>query len=279
MRIMKLAAVAAGLSGAVLLSPSASGQSRPAPERRPRELTILAGRGGELGVRIADAESGGVRVEEVDAGGAAEKAGIKRGDIIVEFDGEHVRSSRQLARIVQETPLGRGVKATITRDGRKQDIQVTLEEGRGTRGTVMLGDGRVFDDNRFRQEFGDLGRFWNLPFNYNFNFDLPGMMSGSRLGVTVNELTSQLAEHFGVRDGVLVTSVTDGSAASRAGIKAGDVITSINGSIVKSAADLVRSIREGENEELSIGLVRERKEMTVKAKIEPRRPARNARPV
>src|SRR5262249_48312891 len=101
-----------------------------------------------------------------------------------------------------------------------------------------------------------------------------------RLGVTVQELTQQLGDYFGSKDGVLVTSVTDGSAASRAGLKAGDVITSVNGGRIHSREDLVRALRQGDSGELSIGIVRDKKESTVKARVEaPRRHARGARPV
>jgi S1-C subfamily serine protease len=104
-----------------------------------------------------------------------------------------------------------------------------------------------------------------------FSGDFPGMLSGRRLGVSVDELTHQLAEYFGAKDGVLVTAVTDGSAAARAGLKAGDVITSINGASVTSRDDLVRGLRDA-SEDVSIGIVRDKKESTLKAKIEP--PAR-----
>src|SRR5204863_7416829 len=143
-------------------------------------------------------------------------AGLKRSDVIVEFDGERVRSARQFGRLVEETPPGRSVKATITREGQRKDVQITPGEGRAA---------ALFDGNRIREQMGDLaGR---LP-DMNFNFDWDGTLSGRRLGVTVDELTHQLADYFGAKDGVLITAVTDGSAAARAGLKAGDVITSIN---------------------------------------------------
>src|SRR5262249_37554518 len=153
------------------VAPTVYGQSRG------RELTVLSGRGGELGVHIADARSGGVEITEVQPDGAAEKAGLKRGDVIVEFDGEKVRSGRQFARLVQETPAGRTVKATILRNGQKQDVQVTPSEGRGT---AMFMDGDAFkgwaperfgymdrlgDLDKLR---GDLDRLKDLPFNFNF---------------------------------------------------------------------------------------------------------------
>ena len=122
------AALALGIAIAVVAAPSlyerldsrAIAQSRSElgrQDRAMRELTVLPGRGAEIGVRIADAPDGGVEVQEVQPDSPAEKAGVKRSDIIVEFDGERVRSARQFGRLVQETPPGRSVKATMTRDG------------------------------------------------------------------------------------------------------------------------------------------------------------------
>jgi S1-C subfamily serine protease len=104
------------------------------------------------------------------------------------------------------------------------------------------------------------------PFNFDFNFG--DVMSGRRLGVTTGELTDQLASYFGAKAGVLVTAVTDGSAASKAGLKAGDVITSIDGRRVTSREDLIRELRDGSSsDDVSIGIVRDKKETTVKANV------------
>jgi serine protease Do len=99
------------------------------------------------------------------------------------------------------------------------------------------------------------------------------------LGVTVSELTTQLAGYFGTSDGVLVTSVLDGSPAASASLKAGDVITSINGDRVRSRDDLIRGLRDArEGEDVTLGLVRDKKETTVKAKIEASRRTQRGRP-
>jgi serine protease Do len=235
-------------------------------DRGLRELTVLAGRGAEIGVRITDRTEGGVVVEDVQPDSPAEKAGIKRSDVITDFDGERVRSARQFERLVRETAPGRRVKATITREGQRRDVEITPSEGRDA--------AMIFDGDRMRERLGDLaGRLPDL--NFNFDFDMPGSLSGRRLGVTVDELSHQLAEYFGTKDGVLVTNVTEGSAAARAGLKAGDVITSINGSRVASREDLMRGLREATSEDVTIGIVRDRKESSLKATIEPpRRPAR-----
>ena len=73
----------------------------------------------------------GVIVEEVSTESPAEKAGIRRGDAIVEFDGERVRSVRQLTRVVQETPAGRTVQAAIVREGQRSTVSITPREGSG----------------------------------------------------------------------------------------------------------------------------------------------------
>jgi len=288
MKLLKLLGVLVTVAGvgvlALVLSPSAFGRlDRPLSaqgrqertDRDARGLMMLAGRGAEIGVRIEDGNAGGVLVEEVQPDSPAEKAGLKRSDVIVEFDGEHVRSARQFGRIVQETPPGRTVKATILRDGQKKELSITPTEGRGA--------GMLIDGDRLRERLGDLGNLRDrLPFNFNFDFDVPGGMgslSGRRLGVGVGELTTELAEYFGAKEGVLVTSVTDGSAAARAGLKAGDVITSIDGQVVRSREDLARALRDGKEDELTIGIVRDKKESSVKATIEaPRRRLRGARP-
>src|SRR5262249_45283745 len=112
LRWTALAVALAGVAVGGAAPPSAPDPPRTRP--RTRELTVLAGRGGELGLRIVDAKSGGVEVERVEPDSAADKAGVKAGDVILEFDGERVRSGRQFARLVQETPSGRTVKATIS---------------------------------------------------------------------------------------------------------------------------------------------------------------------
>lgn len=266
MKLVKLFSVLVTLAGvgvlAIVLAPSVFGQER--PERRARELTVLAGRGAEIGVYVRD-ESAGVTVDEVRSDSPAEKAGLKANDVIVEFDGEHVRSARQFSRLVQETAVGRKVKATVLRDKQKKDVEITIPENR--RADLFI------DGDRLRDQLGDLGdRLGRMPFNFDFNFDFPEAASGRRLGVQVQEMGDQLSSYFGAKQGVLVTSVTEGSAASRAGLKAGDVITSINGTRVHSRDDLTRGLRDTTNDKVDIGIVRDKKESTVTATVEqPRR--------
>ena len=280
MKLLKILTILTALAAfgfvAILTAPAVYGHRDDQLERRGRELTILSGRGSSIGVSVRDvrpAEAGGekpsegVLIDEVRPGSPAEKAGIRGGDIVVEFDGERVRSARQFARIVQETPAGRTVKATLVRDGRRSDVEIVPGDGSGD--VTIQGD--IGD---YMRDFGrGLGRFGERlpPFDFNFDFDVPGV-SGPRLGVTVEEMTSQLAGYFGARDGMLVTSVAEGSSAERAGLKAGDVITSIDGNPVRSRQDLLRGLRDASSGgEVTIGIVRDKNETTLKAQIEAAR--------
>jgi serine protease Do len=277
MKVLKTFVILGGLAAAGVAVTVSAQEKRPAPERRARELSVLAGRGAEIGVSIRDLDpsdrqnsSGGVVVDEVRPDSAAEKAGLKRSDVIIEFDGEHVRSARQFSRLVQETAPGRTVRTTVLRDGKRVDLQVTPAQGRAA--TLMIDGDRLGDE--IRERLGDMRMFERMP---PLDFVVP--MSRGRLGVTVQALTPQLADYFGAKDGVLVASVGDDSPAARAGIKAGDVITSINGHAVRSLYDLVRELADAGEGDATVGIVRDRKSTTVTVKIEPpRRTSRNSRP-
>lgn len=248
------------------------------PRGRRGEVFVLDGRGAQLGVRVSDvaatAATGGVRVEEVNEDSPAEKAGLREGDVVVEYDGERVRSARQFTRLVQETPDGRTVKVAVLRNGQKQIMDATPEAGRAT---WDYG----FDDDRIRRELErslrDLPR---EPFEFRFDdrgprsFEyrlpervMPFMGSRGRLGVTVQSLTADLEEYFGAQNGgVLVSSVARDSAAEKAGMKAGDVITSINGNRVSDSGDLMRELGEATGD-VTIVVLRDKNEMTLTATL------------
>lgn len=290
MKIIKAAAclvVLAGTAGAAaVLAPVAYGQATTFKRAQLGPAVKLAG-GSRLGIAVrevedADAKSGrlsapaGAVVEEVSDGSPAEKAGLRKGDIIVEFDGERVRSARQLTRLVQETPDGRKVTAAVVRDG--QRVTLTVEPRAGNANTFSFEALRGLEDWGPDVSFGIPAKpvppkspaprarptppsVWRMD-------DLLGRGS-SRLGLSVDTLSPQLAEYFGTKEGVLVTSVTDDSPAARAGVKAGDVITTINGSAVDTPAELRRRIQDVEDGgEFTIGVMRDKKAQTIKGKLD-----------
>jgi serine protease Do len=275
-RILSVSSLAAGAAlTAALALPAAPAQAQ---ARRPfnDDALILRGPGSYIGASIRDLDTaaaerqnvpGGVVLEEVTPDGPAAQAGLREADIVVEFDGERVRSAQQFTRLVRETPPGRAVRAIVLRDGKRTDVTVTPQAGSGREFGI--------DSERIREQIERAME--SVP---TVRIEPRGARS---LGAQVQELTPDLAAYFGAKDGVLVASVTADSAASRAGLRAGDVITAVNGSLVTSSADLLRRIRTaGDSQEVTLGIVRDRKESSVTVKLDAsarQRPVRPLRPI
>ena len=281
MFVLGLALAVGGLSTQAAPPPAkrpslkAIGSQEPAQSRRPNVM-VLDGRGAQLGVRVSDVDvkgAAGVRIDDVDPNSPAEEAGLREGDVVVEFDGERVRSARQFTRLVQETPDGRTVTIAVMRNGQKQMLDARPEN----RVTTDFG----VEADRLREQLErSLREFHVEPptFRYDdrgprrFEYRLPERVmpyagGRGRLGVTIQSLTPELEEYFGAKNGgVLVSSVTQDSPAAKAGLKAGDVITSINGRSVTGSGDLMRELGNLIGE-VSIGILRDRKEMTLKTVV------------
>jgi serine protease Do len=223
----------------------------------------------EIGVSIRDVTAddhaetrAGAVVSAVRGDGPASKAGIQAGDIVVSYDGERVRSARQLARLIEETPQDRSVPVTVTRAGKSVALSVT-PQSRSPWDTA-------------------LGRAVPAPFNPpNMNLNVrprgrvvtPGIVlppMGARLGVQVHELTPQLATYFGTSAGVLVASVDDGTPARRAGLEAGDVITKVDGQAVNDSAALRQSLTR-KTGDVTLTVIRDKSERTVTVTLPERR--------
>jgi serine protease Do len=257
-----------------------AGQTRTV--RRAQPSRAMTAGGGRLGIAIRDVEGEDVKrarlsahagavVDRVVEASPAQKGGLRVDDVIVEFDGERVRSARQLTRLVQETPAGRTVPTVVMRGGER--LTVSVEPGQGT---------GIFENFHELEEWGrnfadavpvyppmpptPRARTTPPPSPWSFDGLLPG---GGRLGITVDDLSAQLAEYFGTKDGVLVTSVQDNSVAAKAGVRAGDVITAFNGSAVDAPSDLrgrLQALKEGD--EFTVAVMRDRKPQTLKGKLE-----------
>jgi C-terminal processing protease CtpA/Prc len=196
----------------------------------------------------------GAIVTDVQKGSAAEKAGVQAGDVISDFDGVHVRSSAELRRLIRETPSGRTVEMKVIREGRSHTLSAKLEAVQNP-----------------------------STFNYMFKRKSPGQpffqpmtppMAEHRatLGIQGDDLTPQLAKYFGVKQGsgVVVFEVTLGGPADKAGVKAGDVITQVDGKAVNGVEELRRALNEnfsGETRKVKLTLVRDHRELTLTAEL------------
>ena len=112
-------------------------------------------------------------------------------------------------------------------------------------------------------------------------WDFDGLIGRSgRLGISIDSLSPQLAEYFGTKEGVLVSSVSDNSAAAKAGLKAGDVITNFNGSTINDPQDMRRRIQSlNDGDEFTVTVMRDRKPVTLKGKAESPERRRTSRTI
>lgn len=203
-------------------------------------------------------EARGVGVTEVAKDSPAEKAGLRKGDVITRFDGEAVSSARKLSRLVSEVAPDHKVTLGISRGGNDQEVAATI----GKRKNEFSGVRQMtIPRGHFPENLGKFEKF-ELPEGTNF------FMFGNsrRIGVSTTSLTKQLADFFGVTDGkgVLVTSVTENSPAAKAGIRAGDVITAIDGEKIEGAGDLARAINKQKDGDVTLTVVRDKNQRTIR---------------
>jgi serine protease Do len=253
------------MAGGVAAQPVYFFQAQGTP---PRVYTYSTGSlgGSYLGVNLAEVtadrarelrlnDAYGVEISRVEDGSPAEKAGLKAGDVVLEYSGQRVEGMEQFGRLVRETPAGREVKLLISRNGATQTVAATV----GARKVKAMNFPGV--------EIPEI----HLP-------DMPQIFTTLRspmLGVEAESLGTQLADYFGVKEGVLVRSVLKDTAAEKAGIKAGDVIVKVDGSNVTTPNELSSAMRSaGSRKTFAIELVRDHRNMTLNVTIEDGRSER-----
>ena len=197
-------------------------------------------------------EERGVEVKSVEEESPAAKAGVKVDDVVLEYQGQRVEGAEQFVRLVRETVVGRQVKLLISRNGATQTLMPTI----GSRSFGKYFSKEVEDAmGKVRIEMPDFPR--------------PMVSVRSRtLGVETESLGSQLAEYFGVKEGVLVRSVIRGSVGEKAGLKAGDVITKIGDRRIDSSSDLTTALRSRPRGSVALTIVRNQKEMVINVTLD-----------
>jgi serine protease Do len=254
----------------------------PSPPDEPMDQTfsILIDGGGFLGIyaeNISRENMGryhvnqvrGVGVTQVIKDSPAEKAGLRKDDVILRIDGENVSSVRKLNRLVSEMAPDQSVRVNFSRGGSEQEVTATIgkRSNQSFAGDLLRGGPGVW-----KFEGPDLKNFkWEgVPFDKG-NLANPGDLSlflsnSRRIGVSTMSLTKQLADYFGIADGkgVLVTSVIDDGPAAKAGVRAGDVITSVDGEAVDSPGDISRVINRKKDGEVTLTIVRNKSQQTIR---------------
>jgi len=185
-----------------------------------------------LGVKARD----GVLVTEVMPGTPGEQAGLKAGDVIVDFAGRKMSNPMELQGAVERVKIGSKQQLTVLRDGKRRELTVTVREqpadfGRTSSRTDTPGDGK-----------SESSRFENL-------------------GFQVEPLTDEVADHLGLagHEGLVVTEVDPGSPAAEAGLTTGVLITHVDREPVDDVAKLRKAVEEASEEKGILLRVRDRR--------------------
>ncbi|MBV9608581.1 MAG: PDZ domain-containing protein, partial [Acidobacteria bacterium] len=196
-------------------------------------------------------EERGVEVTMVDRDAPAYKAGLHEHDVILQFNGNRVEGIEQLRRMIHETPPGRKVSVSISRNGEPMNVTVQLADRKEMAAMKHLPAPHVppvppmppvvvqWPDN-----------VWP---------------TGAWCGLVVDSLTPQLAEYFGVKngEGVLVRSVEKGSIADSAGFRAGDVIVRVDTDKITGKGAWRLATRSQRSGKVNVGIVRDKREQTL----------------
>jgi serine protease Do len=210
----------------------------------------------------------GVVVSGVTKDSPAAKAGLKENDVITEVNGQRVEGAAQFRRMIHEIPAGRSAQLTVWRDGRAQTLSATLGKAEERHNTWMNAMPGAF---AFRMPDVDIPEMPPIDLGGEMAL-LPG--GHPRLGIDAEDIGGQLGSFFGAPDGegILVRSVNSGSPAEKAGLKAGDVITSFNGERVRSLGDLRQKLAaQTESTTAKIGVLRNKSEVTLSVELPARR--------
>ncbi|HVP52116.1 MAG TPA: PDZ domain-containing protein [Terriglobales bacterium] len=199
-------------------------------------------------------EERGAEITMVDHDAPAGKAGLKEHDVILEFNGSKVQGTEELRRLIHETPPGRTVQLLISRDGQPLTISLQLADKK-----------EYFAQYPKKLEAHEIPPVPPIP-------PIPAIpamdvtvRTGSAYGLLVDNLTPQLGEYFGVKngEGVLVKSVEEGTPAKVAGFKAGDVIVRVNNQKISDRGDWRSAVRANRSGKLTVGIVRDRREQNL----------------
>lgn len=250
-----------------LLSYTYGAQSGPVDPSSPQTWVFSSDsdEGGEswLGISIADVtsdrlgalkmkEEKGAEVTMVDQDAPAGKAGLQEHDVILSVNGTAVESAAQLRRMIHETPPGRVITLGLSRNGQPMNVRVQLASRE--KEFTMFGP-------------NSKGIEVHVPEIHVPEIDIPSISmvmatASVRSGLTVENITPQLGEFFGIKNGsgVLVRNVEKGSRAEKAGFHAGDVIVKVNDQPVHDTSDFTHAVHSRNGNAIKIIVMRDKKE-------------------
>jgi serine protease Do len=206
----------------------------------------------------------GVVLGKIVPDSPAAKAGLKENDVVTEINGQRVEGAAQFRRMIHEIPAGRTIQLTVWREGRTQTFSATLAKSEERR-HVMTRVAPMPGAFAFRMpEMPEIP-----PMEWSGNMVFGGQ---PRLGIDAEDLNGQLGAFFGAPDGegILVREVNSGSPAEKAGVKAGDVITSINGERIRTVGELREKLsgkRDEKDRTVKLGVLRNKSEVSLSVEL------------
>ncbi|MFN2457608.1 MAG: PDZ domain-containing protein [Chitinophagaceae bacterium] len=195
-----------------------------------------------LGV-VTESSDQGVRITSVSSGSAAQKAGIKKGDIITRIGTKKIEDTDDVTAAVRSHKPGDKVAVTVIRDGKEQKLNAELGKWQGVRfDNTIISPSRVMPA---------VPRVEAMPFEYFGN--------RPRLGLSIQDTDDG--------KGVKVLEVDEDSNAAKAGIKEDDVITHVNDTEINSTDEISRIVRENrEKPSMTVKVLRNGKTQTIEVK-------------
>jgi serine protease Do len=215
-----------------------------------KELKLSAERGVVLGKIVPDSP--------------AAKAGLKENDVVTEINGQRVEGAAQFRRMIHEIPAGRTIQLTVWRDGRTQTINATLGKSEQGRHAMKM---MTPTPGTFAFRMPEMPEIPSMEWNGTM------LLGGQpRLGIDAEEISGQLGAFFGAPDGegILVRDVASGSPAEKAGVKAGDVITSLNGERIRTVGELREKLsakRDDKDRTVKLGVLRNKSEISLNVEL------------
>jgi S1-C subfamily serine protease len=184
--------------------------------------------------------------------------------VVTELNGQRVEGAAQFRRMIHEIPAGRTIQLTVWRDGRSQTLSVTLGKSEERRQSFKV---MSPTPGAFAFRMPEIPEIPSMDWS-------GGMLAGGqpRLGIDAEDLSGQLGTFFGAPDGegILVRDVNSGSPAEKAGLKAGDVITSLNGERIRSVGELREKLsakRDDKDRTAKLGVLRNKSEVSLTVEL------------
>jgi len=232
---------------------------------------LVGGNTGWLGVGVAEVNTDkvkelklpaerGVLLGKVVPESPAAKAGLKENDVVTEVNGQRVEGTEQFRRMIREIPSGRTAQLTIWRDGRAQPVNVTVGKSEARHTQTLVSPGTFAFHMPEIPPMEGLAE-WT-----------PWAPNRSRIGIDAEDLEGEFGKYFGAPEGegVLVRGVFDEMPAAKAGIKVGDVITSVDSDRIRSVGDLREKLMEKKGEKsIKIGVIRNKAALTLSVELPP----------